>query len=248
MGHGPPARHHPITRAQGKDFACVSFPGRCPRRANHHRILPRRPRTHKHAGCGERWAKLAGRGKQSPDPNGDNIPLPPTSIPRQKGYRSRGRSQPRGEVPEDGVQPSRWPRPLSVLLHRAWAAGALCPQPDPTNTAGDEQGPVGGCSLCLGCTCASSRACSERPQKPCREPRAGRVCRWEGLLEAGTYVGKAQRMLLHVPSPFPYFSPSLPAVTELQGFHQPRAESNAWRFWAQTTAEAGTDIFFISCL
>lgn len=126
------------------------------------------------------------------------------------------------------------------------AAGELGPQPDPTNTAGEEEeGPTGVCSL--GCTCAGSRACSERLQKACREPKAGRVCKWEGLLATGSYAGKAQRVLLHVP-PSLDFSPSLPAVTELQGFHQPCAESNARRSWAQTLAKAGTDIFFISCL
>lgn len=45
-------------------------------------------------------------------------------------------------------------------------------------------------------------------ETPC-EPRAGRVCRWEGLRAAGTDVGNAQHMLLHVlPVFFPFSASS----------------------------------------
>lgn len=69
-------------------------------------------------------------------------------------------------------------------------ARALGPQPGPTNTAGEEQGPVGVCSLGLGCSCASSRACSERLRN------AVGAKGWQGLQmggPAGGWDGRGER-------------------------------------------------------
>lgn len=191
-----------------------------------------------------------GGGSRALTPMGTTSPLPAVPIPHQKGYGSRGCSRPWGEVPEDGIQPSCWPWLLPVPFHCVRAVRELCHQPDPTNTAGEERSPVGVCSFRLSCTCASSRACSERLQKPCREPV--RV-NWQGLQMGGPAGGwdvrgesSAHAFFCTSLPAFPYFFPSLPAVTELQGFHQPCAESNAWRSWAETTAS--TDILFISWL
>lgn len=149
-------------------------------------------------------------------------------------------------MPEDGVQPSRWPRLFPELLHCARAAGALSPQPDPINTARRSRALLTSAALAS----AAHAPAAVHAQKGCRNPARsqglagfanGRAC-WR----PGCTWGKLSACFCTSP-PFLYFSPSLPAVTELQGFHQPCAESNAWHFWAQTTAEAGTDIFFISC-
>lgn len=117
---------------------------------------------------------------------------------------------------------------------------ALVPQPDPTNTRGGAgprhpPQPLPGLHM---------------RQQPCmlreaaeREPRPGRVCEWEGPLEAGKYVGKLRACFLLAP-PFPCFSLSVPAVTELRGFNQPCAESGAWHARSQTTDEAGRNILF----
>jgi len=125
MGHGPPRVTTPQPGHHAGTLPARPSRAGCPRRANHHRPLLV---AHAHRARRERAATHnARRGRASRAPAGPTSRSVSVPSPHRKGYRSRGCSQPRGEVPEDGVQPSHRSRPLPELLHRAPAARALSP-------------------------------------------------------------------------------------------------------------------------
>lgn len=122
---GVPGKCCPRHQDTWQDSSCASFPGRCPCRTNHGptRARAARGKARRAARGKERWAEGSG----APTHGGPTCCCRPFPIPHQKGYRSRGCSQPRGEVPQDGVQPGRraLPQPLPEPLHGARAASAL---------------------------------------------------------------------------------------------------------------------------
>lgn len=200
----PRARHRDIAQAQGH------CPGVLPGQGVLVGQTTAEPLLGAHAQSTQGAGSHGQSSKQSPDPDGGQSPAPrPLFPPHIRKDTGAGAAPSRGErcrrmASSRAAGPDRFPSCSMV----AEEAGALSPQPALTNAAEEEQGPVGVCSLCLGRTCASSRACSERPQKRCRQPRAGRVCGWEGLPAPGTLAGKAQRMLLHIPpASLPVFFP-----------------------------------------
>lgn len=115
-----PRKRCPRHRDTGQDSLCVSLPGWCPCRTNHGPTRARGARGK---------ARRAGR-SGAPTHGGPTCCCRPFPIPHWKGYRSRGRSQPRGEVPQDRVQPGRralpqpLPEPLPEPLHGSQAPSA----------------------------------------------------------------------------------------------------------------------------
>lgn len=159
------------------------------------------------------------------------------SHPTQKGYECRG--CPRGQVPQDGVQPSRRPWPLPQLLHCARQPE----RPSRSLTLYTQPGRSGAPSCSAAFAWAAHAPAAVHAQKRCKNAAGSQElarfvngrARWR--LEGR---GEAPRVLLHT-LPFLCFPPSLSALTELQGFNRPCAESSTW---AQTVSEAGRDVPF----
>lgn len=198
VGHGLPAHHHPVNKAQDCDIVCVSFPS-----GYTSEPPPWHTGTHGAGSAGQSWlgwGSRAAMGSTSHSPH---------------SHRTSERIQERGLLPAAGRGAGGWcpaepPAPTAspAAPSRSGKPESSIPSLALQTQPGRSRALLASAALASAAHAPAAVHAQNGCETPC-EPRAGRVCRWEGLRAAGTDVGNAQHMLLHVlPVFFPFSASS----------------------------------------